>query len=48
MTENAVKAAVKRMRERFRELLREEMRRIVTDPAEVDTEIRYLFSVLSP
>ena len=48
MTENAVKAAVKRMRERFRELLREEMRRIVTDPTEVDTEIRYLFSVLSP
>jgi RNA polymerase sigma factor (sigma-70 family) len=48
MTEGAVKVAVHRMRRRFGELLREEIAETVADPAEVDDEIRYLFSVLEP
>ena len=47
MTEGAVKVAVHRLRRRFRALLREEIAETVADPADVDDELRYLFSVLS-
>ncbi len=42
MTENAVKMAALRIRRRFRELVREEVARTVSDPAEIDDEIRDL------
>ena len=45
MTEEAVKVAVHRLRQRHGELLREEIARTVTDPAEVDDELRHLLSV---
>jgi RNA polymerase sigma factor (sigma-70 family) len=46
MTEGAVKVAVHRLRARYRELLREEIAQTVTTQAEVDEEIRHLFSLL--
>jgi RNA polymerase sigma-70 factor (ECF subfamily) len=45
-TEGALKVAVHRLRRRFRELLRDEISHTVSDPAEVQEEIRYLISVL--
>ena len=45
-TEGAVKMAVHRMRRRFGELLREEIAHPVASAAEVEDEIRYLFSVI--
>lgn len=47
MTVGAVKVAVHRFRQRYRELLRREIASTVSNAAEVDEEIRYLFSVLS-
>ncbi len=47
MSEGAVKVAVHRMRARFRQLLRKEIAQTVSDPAEVDDELRYLASVVS-
>ena len=47
LTESAVKSAVFRMRQRYRELVREEVANTVENPAEVDSEIRYLISVVS-
>ena len=47
MGESAVKMSVLRLRRRFGELLREEIASTVADPAEVETEIRALFSALS-
>lgn len=46
MTEGAVKVAVHRLRQRYRRLFREEIAQTVADPAEIDDEIGYLFSVL--
>ena len=46
MSENAVKSAIHRLRQRYRELFREEIAATVATSAEVDEEIRYLFSVL--
>lgn len=46
MTEPAVKVAVHRLRQRYGTILREEVARTVEDPARVDDELRYLFSVL--
>jgi RNA polymerase sigma-70 factor (ECF subfamily) len=46
MTEGALKVAVHRLRHRYRELLREEIAQTVTSPAEIDEEIRYLFTTL--
>ena len=46
LTEGAVKVAVHRFRQRYRELLRHEIASTVSSSAEVDEEIRYLFSVL--
>lgn len=47
MSEAAVKSAVHRMRHRFGETLRAEVAQTVADPAEVEDELRYLFSVVS-
>jgi len=46
MTEEAVKAAIYRLRRRYGELLREEVARTTHDPSEVDAEIGHLLSVL--
>jgi RNA polymerase sigma factor (sigma-70 family) len=43
---DALKKAVERLRRRYGELLREEIAHTVTNPVEVDEEIRYLRSVL--
>ncbi len=47
LTEQAARAAATRLRRRYRELLREEVAGTLGDPAEVDDEIRSLFSVLA-
>jgi len=47
MSEGAVKSAVHRIRHRFGEVLRAEVAQTVADPAEVEDELRYLFSVVS-
>ena len=46
LTEGAVKMAASRLRRRYQEILREEIGRTVDDPAEVDEEIRALFTSL--
>ena len=46
MSEGAVKVAVHRLRRRFGALLREEIAETVSDPAQVDDEIRELFRAL--
>jgi len=46
-TEAALKMAVSRMRERYGELLREEIASTVSDPAEIEDELRALFAALS-
>jgi RNA polymerase sigma-70 factor (ECF subfamily) len=46
MSEGAVKVAVHRLRRRFGVILREEIAETVSDPAEVDEEIRDLFRAL--
>ena len=45
MTEAAVKKAVSRLRKRYREVLREEIGQTVTEPDEIDDEIRNLFVI---
>lgn len=47
MTEGAVKVAVHRLRARYRERLRDEIAQTVTDPGDVDGEIRMLFETFS-
>ncbi len=44
LTEGAVRVTVHRLRRRYRELLREEIAQTLTDPAQVEEEIRALFS----
>jgi RNA polymerase sigma-70 factor (ECF subfamily) len=46
LSESAVKSAIHRMRQRYRELFRAEIASTVATSAEVDEEIRYLFSAL--
>jgi RNA polymerase sigma factor (sigma-70 family) len=46
MTEAAVKSAVQRMRFRHRELLREEVAHTVSDPEEIEEELRHFRAVL--
>jgi RNA polymerase sigma-70 factor (ECF subfamily) len=46
MTEGAVKVAVHRLRGRYRSVLRDEIGQTVADPAEIDDEIRQLFSAV--
>jgi RNA polymerase sigma-70 factor (ECF subfamily) len=45
-TEGALKVAVHRLRRRFREVLREQISHTVSDPQEIQDEIRYLMSVV--
>jgi RNA polymerase sigma-70 factor (ECF subfamily) len=47
MSEMAVKVAVHRLRHRYRRLICETVAQTVCDPAEVEEEIRFLFSALS-
>ena len=46
MSESGVKMNVKRMRTRYGELLRQQVAQTVSDPGDVDDELRYLMSVL--
>ncbi len=46
MTDGAVKVAVHRLRQRYRELLRAEIAETVTDPSDVDVEMRHLVAAL--
>jgi len=45
LNEGAVRTAASRLRKNYRELLRAEVARTVSSPAEVDDEIRHLFSL---
>lgn len=45
-TEGSLKVAIHRLRKRYRALFLSEIRETVADPAEVDSEIQFLFSVL--
>jgi RNA polymerase sigma-70 factor (ECF subfamily) len=45
MTEGAAKMVVSRLRGRYRQLLRAEIARTVSNPSEVEEEIRYLRQV---
>ena len=44
MEETAVRVAVHRLRKRYRQLLRAEIANTLADPAQVDEELRALFS----
>jgi RNA polymerase sigma-70 factor (ECF subfamily) len=46
-SEGALKVAIHRLRKRYRELFRHEIADTVADPAEVESELRYLAAVLS-
>jgi len=46
-SEGALKVAIHRLRKRYRELFREEIADTVADPAEVESELRFLAAVLS-
>src|SRR5579864_8288384 len=46
-SEGALKVAIHRLRKRYRELFRQEIADTVVDPAEVESEIRYLAAVLT-
>jgi RNA polymerase sigma-70 factor (ECF subfamily) len=46
-SEGALKVAIHRLRKRYRELFRQEIEDTVADPAEVETELRYLAGVLT-
>ncbi len=45
MSEDAVKVSIHRLRQRFGELLREEIADTVSDPTDVDDELRHLLSI---
>lgn len=47
MDETAVRVAVHRLRKRYRQLLRDEICQTLTDPAQVDEEMRALFGAFS-
>jgi hypothetical protein len=46
-TEGAIKVTVHRLRRRFGELVRDQIAQTVDSPAEIDEEIRELFTALS-
>lgn len=46
-SEGALKVAIHRLRKRYRELFRQEIADTVADPAEVESELRYLAAVLT-
>jgi RNA polymerase sigma-70 factor (ECF subfamily) len=43
LNEGAARVAVHRLRKRYRELLREEISQMLSDPADVEEEMRALF-----
>ncbi|MFO1512015.1 MAG: sigma-70 family RNA polymerase sigma factor [Verrucomicrobiota bacterium] len=47
LTEGAVRVAVHRLRGRYRDLLRDEVRQTISDPAQVEEEMRALFSAFA-
>jgi len=47
MSEGSVKVAVHRLRQRYRQLLRDEIANTVTQPQEIEEELRHLFAVLA-
>jgi len=47
MDETAVRVAVHRLRKRYRQLLRDEISQTLTDPAQVDEEMRALFGAFN-
>ena len=47
LTPNALRTAFHRLRRQYGQLLREEVARTVTDPQEVDAEVRHLCTVLA-
>jgi RNA polymerase sigma-70 factor (ECF subfamily) len=47
LSEGAIKVAVHRLRQRYRELLRAEIAQTVASPADVEREIRHLFTALA-
>jgi RNA polymerase sigma-70 factor (ECF subfamily) len=47
VTEGAVRVAVHRLRRRYRELLREEISQTLSDPAQIEEEMRALFSAFT-
>src|SRR5262245_8624461 len=47
MTESAVRVTVHRLRRRYRELLRQEIAQTLSDPAQVEEEVRALFSAFA-
>lgn len=46
MSVSAIKSAVYRLRERYGQLVREEVAHTVSDPAEIESEIRHLITVI--
>src|SRR5215831_7056862 len=46
-SEGALKVAIHRLRKRYRELFRHEIANTVADPADVESELRYLAAVLT-
>ena len=47
ISEGALKVAIHRLRKRYRELFRQEIADTVADPAEVESELRFLAAVLT-
>jgi len=47
MEEGAVRVTIHRLRKRYRQLLRDEISQTLTDPAQVDEELRALFGAFS-
>jgi hypothetical protein len=46
MSVSAIKSAVSRLRDRYGELVREEVAHTVSNPAEIDAEVRHLLLVI--
>ena len=47
MTEEAMKKAVQRLRQRYQQVIRQEIAQTVATPAEIEDELRSLWSALS-
>ena len=47
LSPGAVRVAAHRLRRRFREVFHEEIAHTVSDPAEIEQEVRYLLGVLA-
>ena len=46
-TEGALKVAIHRLRKRYRDLFRAEIAETISNPAEIESEIRYLAGALA-